>query len=437
MASEFKDDWLRKSRLSIDQVGFKRYPQTDLKELRSVTQPRGKSFFFISAKYESLDYDVTEKQIYLEDEKTKPYSYFVKRDILRPLIFMGAGIIIACIGTFVHVAIQRIGEVKYSYLCDFIDDHHSTGAGNLTLTILMWYLGVIVLVMLSSSIVIFIAPYASGGGVAQTIAYLNGISVPNLLSIKGLFVKMFSTVLTCTSGLAGGKEGPMLHMGATVGSRFPDLFTKFKFCSIFKDFQNDHERRDLGAAGFAAGIACAFHAPVGGLLLALEEGVSYWNISLMWKIFLCSITSVFFITVLLSIIEGAPGHFNSPDLLTLGKIEDETTHYEYFEFIYFIIVGVIGGILGAILVFIHMYLTYFRKRFINTNIRKLTESFLVAFLVASLYMISIFSYNKCKTVASKTEAGGHAGIIPFPAPAAAPVPPTPAAFCFNIVQSNI
>lgn len=57
----------------------------------------------------------------------------------------------------------------------------------------------------------------------------------------------------------------MLHMGAIVGSRFPDLFVKCKLCPWCHDMQNDQEKRDLAAAGFAAGIACAFNAPVGEL----------------------------------------------------------------------------------------------------------------------------------------------------------------------------
>lgn len=46
---------------------------------------------------------------------------------------------------------------------------------------------------------------------------------------------------------------------------------------------------------------------LGGLLLALEEGVSFWNLSLMWNMYLYIITTYFTSTLLQSVFEGVPG----------------------------------------------------------------------------------------------------------------------------------
>ena len=126
--------------------------------------------------------------------------------------------------------------------------------------------------------------------------------------------------MSVVGGLAVGKEGPMIHCGAVIAAgisqgKSSSLKRDFR---IFHEFRQDHEKRDFVSAGAAAGVAAAFGAPVGGVLFSLEEGASFWNQALTWRIFFCSTVSAFTLSFCLSIYRGEPGVLSSTGLLNFG-----------------------------------------------------------------------------------------------------------------------
>jgi CIC family chloride channel protein len=102
------------------------------------------------------------------------------------------------------------------------------------------------------------APDASGSGIPQVKALLHGLKGMNWRRL--LPVKFAGGVAGIGAGLALGREGPTIQMGAATGQMVSGWFS----CT-------PRERRTLIAAGAGAGLAAAFNAPLAGLVFVLEE----------------------------------------------------------------------------------------------------------------------------------------------------------------------
>ncbi|XP_039289878.1 H(+)/Cl(-) exchange transporter 7 isoform X2 [Nilaparvata lugens] len=365
--------------------------------LRTV-RAKSSSLSFISSKYESLDYDTCENQLLVDEENTRGYPYIIQTDVARWFVFFLIGFLSAGIGVFLDIAISQIADFKYGVLKHYMDECVQEKC--FYLTYMLWLSFVIFPVLVASILVVYVEPAASGSGVPAVIAYLNGVKMPHVVEFKVLVVRVFSTIATVVAALAGGKEGPMIHSGAIVGGLLATFHLPGCDCtdSVFHYFREDHEKRDFVAGGSAAGVAAAFGAPVGGVLLSLEEGTSFWSLSLIWKIFLSSMVATFTLNLSLSAYEGHPGQLTHPGLLFFGKLNDSITNYELFELPIFIGMGAIGGLLGSVFVAINMRLAVFRMKFIKNKWCKLLEALLVAFLTATSGIVSIYALDYCHPV---------------------------------------
>lgn len=152
----------------------------------------------------------------------------------------------------------------------------------------------VIYVLIAALLVVFYAPTALGSGVAEAMGVLNGVSYPDYICPKTLFVKFVGLSLAVAAGVCGGKEGPLVHMGSIVGYGV----TALPF-NCFKYFRNDTEKRKLLAVGTAAGVSAAFGAPIGGSLFAYEisKPSTFWSFSLTWKIFFASSISTFVLSI--------------------------------------------------------------------------------------------------------------------------------------------
>jgi chloride channel protein, CIC family len=111
---------------------------------------------------------------------------------------------------------------------------------------------------IAASLVRRISPQAVGSGIPQVEAILT--EQLQEAPFRIIPVKFLGGLLAIGAGLALGREGPSVHMAATLGHLVG------KTCR-----RNWTDCRVLLAAGAGAGLATAFNAPIAGAIFVLEE----------------------------------------------------------------------------------------------------------------------------------------------------------------------
>ena len=108
------------------------------------------------------------------------------------------------------------------------------------------------------------APHAAGSGIPQVEAELEQELPPPPVHLVA--VKFAGGVLAIGSGLALGREGPTIQMGASISYQMGRWLKR-----------NWEDCRVLLAAGAGAGLATAFNAPIAGAVFVLEELVKHFE----------------------------------------------------------------------------------------------------------------------------------------------------------------
>lgn len=102
-----------------------------------------------------------------------------------------------------------------------------------------------------------LAPEAEGDGVPAAMSAL--VVRSGRLRLRAWLVKIVATAATLGGGGSAGREGPVVQIGATVGS------VTARYAGLGED-----RVRSLVAAGAGAGIGASFNAPIAGMLFAME-----------------------------------------------------------------------------------------------------------------------------------------------------------------------
>ena len=159
------------------------------------------------------------------------------------------GLLTGALGTAFRVCL-RLGEHARD---DLIASARSLPLGWL---VAMSAIGVAVAV--AAWMVARFAPLASGSGIPHVVAVLRGEMTR--APARVIPVKFAGGLLAIGGGLALGREGPTVQMGATLGTIVAARIRPIR-----------EEWPALLAAGAGAGLATAFDAPIGGMLFVFEE----------------------------------------------------------------------------------------------------------------------------------------------------------------------
>ena len=149
---------------------------------------------------------------------------------------------------------------------------------------------------LATTMTVKFGPGANGSGIAELMAYLNGVNYPKLINISSLITKIIGVVLGIAGGLSIGKEGPLAHIGAVIAV----MVIYYIPIPGFDCFKNDVSKREFVCGGISAGVSAAFGAPIGGALFSYElsKPTTFWTFSMLWRIFFCCCCSTFTLSFL-------------------------------------------------------------------------------------------------------------------------------------------
>lgn len=180
-------------------------------------------------------------------------------------------IIGAAIGT-----LTAFGAIGFAWLLHEVEKHTNHARADLPL----WLLPAIPMAgaLISGLLVWRFASEARGHGVPQVLKSI--IQRNGEIPLRVGVVKTFASIATVGSGGSAGTEGPIVQIGATIGS----------FLSRRLNIPREHVRTLVGC-GAAAGIASIFNAPIAGVFFVLEILLRDFSIRVFTPIVIASVFS--------------------------------------------------------------------------------------------------------------------------------------------------
>ncbi|NEO88258.1 MAG: CBS domain-containing protein [Spirulina sp. SIO3F2] len=169
---------------------------------------------------------------------------------------------------------------------------------------------------------------AKGSGIPQVKAAL--AQFPVAVSLRVALIKLVGTTLALGAGFTLGRRGPTVHIGAALAAQL----------SRWVPTSPQH-RRQMIAAGAAAGLAAGFNTPIAGVLFVVEELSRDMSGLTLETAILASFTGS-----VISRLLGGSADLNLPATLLLTP---ENHHlFQAADIPFYVLLGIIAGGLGVL-----------------------------------------------------------------------------------------
>lgn len=275
--------------------------------------------------------------------KQRILSIFLKNKHNEERTFLALSILTGVICGFVTVSLDFI----IHYITDFIGT-------NKTFTPKAFALGGI-LIFVSGWLTTRKFPSTAGSGIPSikiALAVHHG-----KISLKDTIAKFFTTILSLSSGISLGKEGPVVTICSGIGSFFGQSFHLSK-----------KRVKALLAVGSAGGIAAAFNTPISAVIFTMEEIVGDLNTKSLGPI------------VIGAVVAAITGHVLLGERAIFSQVFYKLTDPK--ELIFYVIIGLVAAITGPTWVLSTLKLRKFSRQVLKNH--RLTMILMAFFIIGLL-----------------------------------------------------